>query len=80
MVLRSLVKNSGVDVLVYVNGTTPTVYSLTIKRTDKQATISLECSLCVRGFDDVKQTFTIDYGADDLISGTKLIKHKTAAA
>jgi hypothetical protein len=73
MVLRYLVNRNGVDVLVYVNGTTPTVYSLTIKRNEMQATISLECSLHVRGFDDVEQTFTIDYGAGDLIPGTGLI-------
>jgi hypothetical protein len=73
MVLRYLVNRRGVDVLVYVNGTTPTVYSLTMKRNMMQVTISLECSLYVRGFDDVEQTFTIDYGADDLIPGTDLI-------
>ncbi|KAI1560775.1 Mac domain containing protein [Pyrenophora tritici-repentis] len=73
MVLHYLVNRKGVDVLVYVNGTTPTVYSLTMKRNNMQATISLECSLHVRGFDDVEQTFTIDYGADDLMPGTDLI-------
>jgi hypothetical protein len=76
MVLHYLVNRSGVDVLVYVNGTAPTVYSLTMKRKEMQATISLECSLHVRGFDDVKQTFTIDYGADDLTTGTDLIDLK----
>lgn len=44
-----------------------------MKRNKMQATISLECSLHVRGFDDVEQTFIIDYGADVLIPGTDLI-------
>lgn len=73
MVLYYLVNRSGVDVLVNVDGTAPAVYSLTMKRNKMQATFSLECSLHVRDFDDVKQTFTIDYGADHLTTGTGLI-------
>jgi hypothetical protein len=68
----------GVAVLVYVNGTEPALYSLSMKISDKQATISLQCALHVRGCDEGEQTFTIEYGTDNLVSGTTIIDTDTA--
>jgi hypothetical protein len=72
-VVHYFVKRCGVAVLVYVNGTESALYSLLMKISDKQATISLQCALHVRGSDDGEQTFTIEYGADNLVSGTTII-------
>jgi hypothetical protein len=43
------------------------------KTPDTQATISRQCFLHVRGFDDGERIFTIEYGDDNLVSGTTII-------
>jgi hypothetical protein len=73
MVVNYLVNRHGVAVLVYVKGTEPALYSLSMKASNTQATISLQCSLHVRGFDDGEQPFIVEYGADNLVSGTTIV-------
>jgi hypothetical protein len=44
-----------------------------MKTPDTQATISWQCFLHVRGFDDGERIFTIEHGDDNLVSGTTII-------
>jgi hypothetical protein len=73
MVVHYLVNRCGIAVLVYVNDAEPALYFLSMKPSDTQAIISLQCSPHVRGFDDGEQTFTIEYGANNLVSGTAIL-------